>query len=157
MGKQVNAVAWSSNDKKMLLDLYNEHAGNRHKWRLMSKHFQRTNASVRNCFRRINPTRLHHLRAQYARAANTCTKCGELKRGHVCEQDLGEYETVKVQLMGSDLTNSDKQTQRASSQPSSHSHSVDSSIIQGSPPLSPTCSVRSVNFEELDHLCNDMY
>lgn len=167
MGKQVNAVVWSSDEKKMLLYLYGIHNNKKNKWGLMSKQLKRSNASIRNCFRRIDPNRLRDLRAQYTRPPNTCQKCGEIKRGHVCSLELNtykpsklqlyEYNVIKMRLKGSDSTTIDEQTERAQSPWLDHSYIIDYSFTEESSPLSPTCSVRSVSFEELEQLCDDMY
>lgn len=167
MGKQINAVVWSSDEKKMLLDLYDVHNDKRNKWRLMSKQLKRSNASIRNCFRRIDPNRLRDLRAQYTRPPNTCQKCGEMKRGHVCQVELHhnktlnarphEYNIVRMKLNGSEAPSSDAKTERAQSPWLDHSYFINQHITNESPPLSPTCSVRSVSFEELDQLCDDLY
>lgn len=167
MGKQINAVTWSSDEKLMLLALYNLHNTDPKKWCVISKTLKRSRSSIRNCFMRINPERSDAPRARCARGSNKCQRCGEFRRGHVCEPELSAYvpsmllnETnssnfnrVRIKLSGS-ANESNALTRSARVD---HSCELRCSVPQEHRPLSPTMSLKSVECDELEQLCDDWY
>jgi hypothetical protein len=94
MGKQPDAVMWKPEEMARLLALSREYPS---QWKRIGKLLRRSGASVRNCFQRIDPSRVH-------RGKNLCTNCGLFKRGHVClsTKNPPNNRTVTLKLRGED-------------------------------------------------------
>lgn len=87
MGKQENATVWSPEEKQFLIYLNSMHPK---QWMKISKKMNRTAASIRNCYFRINPNKEKPGR-------NVCKRCGQFSRGHVCSVS---YNEVHMKLQG---------------------------------------------------------
>jgi hypothetical protein len=91
MGKHENAITWSPEEKQRLIDLNSLHPK---QWLVISKQMNRTPASLRNCFSRIDP-------GKERICTNVCKRCGQFLRGHVCSTP---YSAVRMKLRGSDTS-----------------------------------------------------
>lgn len=71
--------SWSLEENNKLLELIRTRGT---KWSVISEYFpNRTHSSIRNRFLRMNPSVSH----KRLKKCNKCTKCGEIKRGHICQ------------------------------------------------------------------------
>ena len=84
MGKHETIERWEPKDDLLLTSLVAEYGP---KWQEITKKFPgRTDKSVRNRYLRLNTQK---------EGKNLCTKCGEVKRGHICRGEAKQEERAR--------------------------------------------------------------
>ena len=84
MGSHRHARLWTSSEDHLLLDLLQQYGS---RWRKLAAHFPgRGVASIRNRHQRLQQSQRGFV------GKNLCSKCGKIRRGHVCAAVLTEDE-----------------------------------------------------------------
>ena len=92
--------SWSLEEDEKLVNLINIYSTN---WKFIKQYFStRTCSSIRNRWIRINNNPNYYLQEDIKKYYR-CSKCGKLRRGHICGSNIFSSDILKIKKKKNDI------------------------------------------------------